>query len=83
MHFSGEQAVFEAGRGKIPNFNEMKQEGGKRSFGGFKLDYCRNRAVDGTDKGIFAEFQCQNKQKDEGAVSKWFEGSILRQPLYL
>ena len=48
---------FEAGRGKNPNFNEMKREGGKRSIGRFKLDYCRNRGINGTDKGIFAGFK--------------------------
>ena len=65
MHFSEEKAIFEAGRGKNPNFNEMKREGGKRSFGGIKLDYCRNRGINGTDKGIFAGFKHQNKQKYE------------------
>ena len=34
VHFTGEEAIFEAKRGKNPNFREMKQDGRKRELGG-------------------------------------------------
>ena len=65
MHFSGEKAVFEAGRSKNPDFREVKQKGRKQIFGILKPGNCRNQGVDGTEKGIFAGFQYQSKQKNE------------------
>jgi len=65
VHFSREKAVFEVGRSKNPNFREVKQKGRKQIFGRLKPDNCRNQGVDGTEKGIFAGFQYQSKQKNE------------------
>ena len=63
MHFSGEKAVFEAGRGKNPNFREVKRGGEKRRFGAYESDYCRNWCNAGENKGVFARFHYQSKQK--------------------
>ena len=63
MHFSGEKAVFEAGKGKNPNFREVKREGEKRRFGAYESDYCRNRGDMREGKDTFARFRHQNKQK--------------------
>ena len=65
MHFSREEAVFEAGRGKNPNFREVKREDEKLRFGGFVQDNCRNQGIIGTDKAIFAGFHHHSKQKNE------------------
>ena len=80
MHFSREKAVFEVGRSKNPNFREVKQKGRKQIFGRLKPDNCRNQGVDGTEKGIFAGFQNQNKQKmNANFVSKLaFRGARAR-----
>ena len=65
MHFSGEKAVFEAGGSKNPNFHEVKRGAEKRRFGACVGECCRNRSDMGEEKGIFARFRHQNKQKKE------------------
>ena len=65
VHLGRGKGEFEAKGGKNPNFREMKRERRKRGFGRIKPDNCRNQVLDGTDKGIFARFQQQNKQKNE------------------
>ena len=65
MHFSREEAVFEAVRGKNPNFREVKRDGEKRGFGACESDYCRNWGNTGEKKGVFARFGYHNTQKKE------------------
>ena len=83
VHFSEEKAVFEVGRGKNPNFREMKRAVRKPRFGVFKPDNCRNQGINGIVKGIFARFHHQIKQKNADFVSKLaFRGvlSDIRRP---
>ena len=63
MYFCRGKGDFEASGGKNPNFREVKREGEKRRFGAYESDYCRNWCNAGENKGVFARFQYQNKQK--------------------
>ena len=65
MHFSGEKAVFEARKGKNPNFREVKREGERRQFGAYVGGYCRIESSKGDNRAIFAGFHHQSKQKNE------------------
>ena len=66
-----EKAVFEAGRGKNPNFRGVKQKGRKQIFGGLKPYNCRNQGVDGTDKAYLQDFNIKAiKKMNANFVSK-------------